>query len=460
MKISCMALGLLAAPEAFAFCGMYVGPVGSAVENGASRIVVAHNYGTTTLTMANDATSDASEFAMLIPVPSVLGQHDVRVVDRSYIDRLEEYTAPRVVAYTCDDLYPTYGSDSYYGSGDGESGGGCNGLSCGAGDRSYASSDTAMAMASSYGGGLTEEQQEALDSVDVHASFAVGSYEVVILSAEESLGLTLWLDMEGYAAPEGGEELLQDYLDAGTYFFAVKVNLEAPPEGEYLDPIQIEYPSQGDTWYLPTRLGALNASGTQEVVLFAIDSSGSQTFAQNLPEVVAEDECMPVLESEETLEGFHNRWLDDQFALEPTGGWMTEYGWPLQQKCDPCPPEVQDTLDPVVLGALGSDGGGYLSRLRIRYDAAMATDVMLSSVGSSTTEQIRFIQHQDYLEEAFPLCLGLEADNPGSCDDEQPAAVRAPPVPLRRNIGGHAGLFGTLMLLGAGVWRRRRRADR
>ena len=68
---------------AWGFCGTYVGGAGSSLYNGASQIAVVRQGTQTTLTMANDVfgSGDLSEFALVVPVPEVLGPDDVATVD-------------------------------------------------------------------------------------------------------------------------------------------------------------------------------------------------------------------------------------------------------------------------------------------------------------------------------------------------------------------------------------------
>ena len=66
---------------AWGFCGTYVGGAGSSLYNGASQIAVVRQGTQTTLTMANDVfgSGDLSEFALVVPVPEVLGPDDGRL---------------------------------------------------------------------------------------------------------------------------------------------------------------------------------------------------------------------------------------------------------------------------------------------------------------------------------------------------------------------------------------------
>ena len=71
---------LLAASNAHAFCGTFVASEGD-MTNGASQVALVRQGTRTTLTMANDFDGPAEDFAMLVPVPEVLGEEDVKVVD-------------------------------------------------------------------------------------------------------------------------------------------------------------------------------------------------------------------------------------------------------------------------------------------------------------------------------------------------------------------------------------------
>ncbi len=442
-------VALMLSAVASAFCGAYVGPVGSTLENGASRIVVARQDGRVTLTMANDVSADVSDFAMVVPVPEILGPADVRLVDRDWIDQLDSYTAPRLVSYTCDQLG---GWDSgYYGHTYGSRG--CP-LGCSGGEVALTKATADSAVASSYGG-----TESALDSVKIEAEFAIGAYEVVVLSAEESGDLLSWLQLEGYAVPDGGEAVLQEYIDAGLYFFAVRVSLDELPDGAFLEPIQFGYPQgASDAWTLPTRLGALNSSGRQEVLLFTLTSpDAGRTRPQNAGPVDLEDDCMP---PDDDVDAFFEDHLDTSFGgVSP--GYTLEYSWPGWEKCDPCSPGFEE-VDPQMLEALGyvaasSEDFGYqgyevyLTRLRLRYDAATAQDLIFEPTrDGSQNEQIRFIQYEEYLESEFPICGQGMAENPGSCDDE--LARRVSKVTPRRSLG--MGFWG--LLLAGGLLLRRR----
>ena len=48
--------------------------------------------------------------------------------------------------------------------------------------------------------------------VKVEAEYAVGEYDIVILSAEQSGGLETWLNENGYKIPGGAGDILGSYI--------------------------------------------------------------------------------------------------------------------------------------------------------------------------------------------------------------------------------------------------------
>src|SRR5439155_303908 len=100
----------LAAPTVLAFCGFYVARADAKLFNQASQVVLVRHDDKTVLTMANDFKGDLKEFAIVVPVPTVLEKGQVRVSDRALIEHLDAYSAPRLVEYfdndPCSPRYP------------------------------------------------------------------------------------------------------------------------------------------------------------------------------------------------------------------------------------------------------------------------------------------------------------------------------------------------------------------
>ena len=87
------------APSAAAFCGFYVAKADTDLFNESSKVALVRDGDRTVITMANDYQGDPKEFAMVIPVPTVITKDQVHVSKTSLLDHLDAYTAPRLVEY-------------------------------------------------------------------------------------------------------------------------------------------------------------------------------------------------------------------------------------------------------------------------------------------------------------------------------------------------------------------------
>lgn len=412
---------------AHAFCGTFVGAADSTLTNRASHAVIAREGSQTTLSLAMDFEGDTSRFALLLPMPEVLDASQVYTPDPALLDAVRTYGDARLVAYTCENALGQQGP-SFTGVGCGTALGCADGGLYGYGDTAGWDGD--------YG-------------VTVENAFTVGGYELVVLSAEESSGLWLWLDANGFSVPPGGERILQEYIDAGVYFVAVKIDLDhLDMAGEWLPPLQFRYESSA--FMLPIRIGTISAGGeAQEVILsvFSREEQGEVGIA-NYPEAQVERECMTDTDDFAT-------WYEERLgsALGGEAGWVREHSWPVFSQqggyhCDPCT-SVGD-FEPEELGMLGMEpiGDVHLTRLRVRYTPEQATqDLALYFNGiTGVKEQTRFIQYDHELEFLWPVCdLGF-VENPGECEslrgsDTNPITGCAAALPLGL-LGFFAGVAG------------------
>ncbi|MFZ5475837.1 MAG: DUF2330 domain-containing protein [Myxococcota bacterium] len=412
---------LLATPDAGAFCGTFVGAAGTSLVNNSSEVVMARDGDTTTLTLIMDYEGDAAEFALVLPVPEVLDADDVGSVDDVLLEWIAAYSQPRAVAYTCEDVFAT----TLTGSGCG------NAIGC------------AMADGGKSGG------------VDVQSSFSAYGYDFVVLSAEESAGLEAWLAENGYAIPEGGEAILQEYIDAGSYFLAAKVSLEQTPTAGapvWLPPIRLTYTSE--VFSLPIRIGTISADGPQEVVIYTLTDArtGGEVGVSNYDEIELPTECS--WPEGEALEDWYARKVDAALDAQGGAGWIREYSWTLKPEvsggyhCDPC------TAEPVAPGGTFAPFGlaspaAHLTRLRVRYtpETALEDLVLYESGVVGVEHQLKYVTYQKELEYFFPDCDAGWADDPGQCPDGPVLACGTPGV-----RGSAAALMAAMVLL------RRRRA--
>ncbi len=418
--------GTLAHHDAHAFCGTYVGPPDATPTNATSRIALARDGGRVTLTMANDYQGPLGDFGIVVPVPPEVTADDLAVVDAALFERLDEYSAPRMVAYGCeqwsDTGWTTSGASSW---GAGSSSGGCGGSGTAATvePRRVRTVDTGATVGDA---GLYDVRVEAL--------IAIGEYQMALLQADDGGSLADWLALQGFALAPEVEAALDEAITSGQKFLAARVNMAAverlEDEPAWLRPIQFSYPS--DSLVLPVGLGALSSSGVQDLVIYvASDASDGAWGISNYRERPLEDECM--------LESDFSAWYEDQLdglMDGPVAEWTTEYTW-QPTKCDPC--TWGGPLDSDSLATMGFDRGpsaAFFTRLHLRYRPdQVPEDLVLAPTWSGANDQIRLIAHDPGLAGEFPACAGETFDRSGTCggagfEPDPPSAAPAPnPAP-------------------------------
>ncbi|MCB9753208.1 MAG: DUF2330 domain-containing protein [Myxococcales bacterium] len=309
-----------------AFCGFYVSGADSKLYNNATSVVLLRDGTRTVLSMQNNYQGPPEDFAMVVPVPTVLRRRDVKVLPRDVFDRLDAASAPRLVEYWEQDPCPEP----------------VHGVRL-AGESKYVV-DGASVMSPAFG-----TRRGPPPSVKIEAEFAVGEYEIVILSASDSLDLERWLRANGYAIPPGAAEVLRPYVHGGMKFFVAKVNtrkVEFKDGQATLSPLRFHYDSV--QFSLPVRLGLLNSSGAQDLIVYILSRAVRYQVA-NLPNVAIPTN-LEVTEATRARFGEFYAALFDR-ALEPDPrAVVTEYAWTTAiGKCDPCTTSTQ-LEDLVTLG--------------------------------------------------------------------------------------------------------------
>src|ERR1700733_2171997 len=169
------------AGPAAAFCGFYVASADAKLFNKSSKVVLARDGNKTAITMASDYEGAPREFAVVIPVPTFIERKQIGVVEMKTIDHIDAYTAPRLVEYfdpdPCMTVAPRVASTL-----------------------SVAQPPPVPPMA--------KAADQVAYGVTVEASYDVGEYDVQILSAQQSDGLTSWLTDNGYRIPQGASAVL------------------------------------------------------------------------------------------------------------------------------------------------------------------------------------------------------------------------------------------------------------
>src|SRR5262245_21489724 len=85
--------------SAHAFCGFYVGGAGAKMFNNATEVVLMRHGTTTVLSMQNNYQGPPEHFALVVPVPVVIRETQVKTLPRELFDKIDTLGAPRLVEY-------------------------------------------------------------------------------------------------------------------------------------------------------------------------------------------------------------------------------------------------------------------------------------------------------------------------------------------------------------------------
>lgn len=367
-----------------AFCGFYVARADTSLFNRASQVVLVRDEDRTVITMANDFEGEVEDFAVVIPVPTMIEREQINVGDRAVIQHLDAYTSPRLVEYHDGDPCALYER------------------------REMASND-----ASQPASAMQLKRSAKSRGVTIEAQYTVGEYDILILSATQSDGLIRWLDENDYKIPRGAERVVDSYLKQDMRFFVARVNVEKQGElgYQYLRPLQVAYES--NKFMLPIRLGTLNARGKQELYVYALTRSGRvETTNYRTVKLPSNVEVPEYVDGE--FADFYRAMFDRQTMKEDERAVFLEYAWDMGW-CDPCAADPLSTKELRQLGVfwVGDDAreakrsaqlqaqNVFVTRLHVRYDAEhFPEDLMFQETGDRTNYQGRYVIRRPWTGEA------------------------------------------------------------
>ncbi len=343
--VTALLAAIMLPAQASAFCGFYVGGAGAEMFADATQVVLMRDGTTTVLSMQNRYSGPLDDFAMVVPVPQVLMEANVKTLPQDVFGKIDTLTSPRLVEYwEKDPCEPEYQYDDF----------------------------------ASAGGNNAPTQEEGGGTVTVEAQFEVGEYQISVLSATESTALDNYLMQNNYNVPAGAGPYYQPYIDAGMYFFVAKVDSTKvafdAAGNAVLSPLRFNYESP--EFSLPIRLGMINSNGQQDLIVYTLAKNQRYELA-NYDNVFIPTNIEVVDDVRNDFPSFY-RALFARTLKEHPGAAVTEYSWNAAT-CDPCPGPV--TLGPDDIATLGGDvidgteeagfgwGNGYVvTRLHMRYD--------------------------------------------------------------------------------------------
>lgn len=308
--IQAAAMGLVLAASlassASAFCGFYVGRATGDLFNSASKVVYARKGQQSVITMVSDYQGPLKDFALVVPVPVILEEDDVRLASSAAVTHLDDYSAPRLVEYTdpnpCDEM----------------------------------KFRMVMPLAAPMAGALPPMMETAADhGVIIERAYSVGEYDILILSAEQADGLVTWLNQEGYQIPPRALPVVSDYLAAGMKFFVAKVSLETVKgEAQELNPLQMRFESPD--FMLPIRLGMANAKPgeDQDLIAYFLTDRGQVDLTSYPLTRIPSDVDVPV-RTDSVFQDFYRRTFAKAIQDRSYATAFLEYAWDMSW-CDPC----------------------------------------------------------------------------------------------------------------------------
>ncbi len=306
-----------------AFCGFYVSGADASLYNDATMVVMMREGTRTVLSMQNNYQGPPEDFAMVVPVPVVLQEDNVKTLPPEIFARVDKLAAPRLVEYWEQD--PCQQRVFYEAMAD--------------------AAPRAARMKS-----LPESADEQKYGVTIEAQFTVAEYDIVILSAKDSSGLDKWLRKNEYNIPKGAEKVLRPYVEQDTKFFVAKVDatkVKFENGRAVLSPLRFHY--DAPTFTLPVRLGLLNSAGKQDLIVHLLGRQQRYEVANyknaSIPtNIVVEDAVR------NGFGAFYDALFERTVEKNP-GAVVTEYAWDATT-CDPCP---EPALRPDELASLGAD---------------------------------------------------------------------------------------------------------
>ncbi len=385
LALAALSVGALLPTPAQAFCGFYAGKADAKLFNEASQVVMVRDGKRTVISMLNDYKGPLSEFALIVPTPTVLQKGQVRVAERTTFERLDAYSSPRLAEYHDSDpcqVQFNWGYDAM------------------AKRRSF---DMMAAPApAAIGQASMESRREKALGITIEAQYTLEEYDIVSLSATQSDGLETWLSENGYKIPKGASAALKPYINQGMKFFVAKVNLKEQLKTGYTTLRPLQFAFESEKFMLPMRLGMLNAppDKPQDLIIYMLTKDGRVESSNYRTAKLPANMNLPHFVKPK-FQDFYKAMFNQEAVKEEHRVVFTEYFWDMAW-CDPCaanPLSAQELRNAGVFwaGNAGAEsrGGGQpvvLTRLHVRYTAnTFPEDLMFTQTKDRQNWQTRYV---------------------------------------------------------------------
>jgi hypothetical protein len=410
LALSAALLATLAQVPAQAFCGFYAGKADANLFNEASQVVVARDGKRTVISMLNDYKGPLSEFALVVPTPTVLQKGQVRVADKLTFERLDAYSSPRLAEYHDADpcqVRFNWGYDALE-------------------RRKEMGLSMAAPAAAPAGRALEDRSRDKALGVTIEAQYTLEEYDIVSLSAKESDGLETWLSENGYRLPKGASKALAPYINQGMKFFVAKVNLKEQLKTGYTTLRPLQFAFESEKFMLPMRLGMLNAAPDkpQDLIIYLLTKNGRVESSNYRTVKLPANVNLPHFVKPK-FQDFYKALFDLEATKEAHRVVFTEYFWDMAW-CDPCaanPLSAQELRSagvfwtagdaddnfkamnspsaPALRRAMPPRGGGaqpvVLTRLHVRYTPnTFPEDLMFTQTKDRQNWQTRYVVQNPY----------------------------------------------------------------
>ncbi len=339
--------------------------------------------------MANDYRGDVKDFARIVPIPVVPNRDQVRIGNLETVEQINTFTAPRLAEYTDE---PCQGQVAYFLIGVALLVVSLPFVALVLPRRARRLKELlvglfiigillAITLPSMQGQvSKVKRPPDSALNVTVEDKFTVGEYDVVILSAEQSNGLTTWLIQNGYKVPAGTQKMLQSYIAQGMNFFVVKVNLTEFEKSGYgfLRPIVLDYESP--KFMLPIRLGTLNSTGEQDLIIHILSPDGYAEVSNYRTAPIPTDtksrryepsgEELPYfLKEKDNFSKFYEAMFQREYERQGKNVAFLEYAGAIGfGECDPCTVPQDEMLKlRELLSEIDPFNSSYITRLHVRY---------------------------------------------------------------------------------------------